>query len=209
MRILRQIAIRDLMGVTAIIAIWFAMFVVSPDTGWLFLGTALTFCAALILRQPFLVFLLPFVFSANLMLLINLRVAWDAPSAVILIGFIVVFIVAVSEFTIRLTCFKFRTRTIRKGVVFTAIQNGALSGIFVAFQFGLPVLTSCLATWFTAFPVPIGNLAYVSVFFPLVACTILGVALGGVLGFVCDRLIALDFDNRQTPISTIEHDTLG
>jgi hypothetical protein len=144
-----------------------------------------------------------------LMLLTNLRVALDVSSVAVLIGFIVVFVVAVSEFTIRRTRSKFRTRTIRKGVFFLAIQNGALSGIFVAFQFGLPVLTSCLATWFTAFPVPIGRLAYMAVFFPLVTCTILGVALGGVLGFVCDRLIALDFENRQKPIGTIEHETLG
>ncbi len=209
MRGSRQLLIRDFLSVTTIIAIWFATFVASPDTAWLFLGAALTFCAALILRQSFLVFLLPLVFSANLMLLLNFRVALNAPSAAILIGFIVVFVVAVSEFTIRRTCFKFRTRTNRKGVVFIAIQNGALSGIFVAFQFGLPVLTSCVASWFTAFPVPIGNLAYISVFFPLVVCTVLGVALGGVLGFVCDRLIALDFQNRQTPIRTIEQETLG
>jgi hypothetical protein len=204
-----QISIRDLMSVTAIVAIWFVMFVNSSDTGWLFLGTALTFSSALILRQSFLVFLFPLVFSASLMLLINLRAALNAPSTAILIGFVVVFVVAVSEFTIRRTCFKFRTRTTRRGVVFVAIQNGALSGILVAFQVGLPVLISGLATWFTAFPVPISSLVYMSVFFPLVACTTLGVALGGVLGFVCNRLIALDIENRQTPIRTEERETLG
>ena len=160
MRIPRQLAIRDLMGVTAIIAFWFAMFVVSPDAGWLFLGVSLMFCAALILRQSLLVFLLPLVFSANLVLMMNLPIAWDAPSAAILIGFIVVFIAAVSEFTIRRTRLKFRTRSERKGVIFSATWNGAVSGIFVAFQFGVAVLISCLATWFTAFPVPLSNLAY-------------------------------------------------
>jgi len=197
------------MGVTAIIAFWFAMFVVSPDAGWLFLGVSLMFCAALILRKSLLVFLLPLVFSANLVLLMNFHIAWDASSAPILIGFIVVFIAAVSEFTIRRTRFEFRTRITRKGVIFSTIRNGAVSGIFVAFQFGVPVLFSCLATWFTAFPVPFSNLVHMSIVFPLIACTILGTALGGILGFVCDGLIALDFENRQTPIRTVDPETLG
>jgi len=197
------------MGVTAIIAIWLAIFVPTPGTGLLFLGAALTFCAALILRKPFLIFFLPLVFSANLILLINFRVTLDASNAAFLMGYILAFVVAISEFTIRCTRLQFRKRTIRKGVVFKAIQNGALSGIFVAFQFGLPVLISCVATWFTAFPVPIGNLVYMAVVFPLVTCTIFGAGLGGLLGVFCDRLLAMDYKNPQTSVSTIEHETLG
>ena len=138
----------------------------------------------------------------------NFLIAQDAPSAPILIGLIFAFIVAVSEFTIRRTCLKFRNRSIRKGVVLIGIQNGALSGFFVAFQFGLPVLISCVATWFTPFPVPLGNLVYMAVVFPLVTCTLLGAALGSILGIVCDRLIAFDYENRHPPVGTLEHETL-
>ena len=204
-----QLAIGDLLGVTAIIAIWYAGFVVSPASGWLFLGVAVIFCAASILRKPILLFFLPLVFSANLLLLMILQIAKDAPPNAISIGLMVVFIVAVSEFTIRRTCINFRASTIRKGVVFIAIRNGALSGIFVAFQFGLPCFIMGLATWFTAFPVPIGTLAFMTVFYPLLACTILGVALGGVLGFVGNWLIALNFKNRQTAVRTLEQETSG
>lgn len=201
----KQLAIRDIMGVTAIIAIWFAMFVASSDTGWLFLGTALWSCAALILRKPFLVFLLPLVLSTNLILLVNFFVGWAAPSVAILIGYAFAFIIAVSESTIRCTCLNFKEKTIRTGVVFFSIKKGTLSGILVAFQFGLPVFISCVATWFTKFPVPLGRLVYMAVVFPLVTCSIVGAVLGGVLGIVCDRLIALNVKNGKTPVSTIEH----
>ena len=106
------------------------------------------------------------------------------PTVLIWIGFVVTFVIAVSGFIVRRTHLKFGTRTSHKGVVVAAIRNGALSGVFVSMQFGLPVLISCLATWFTSSPVPIGNLVLASAFYPCVVCTTIGATLGGVLGFV-------------------------
>ncbi len=216
MRISKQLAIRDLLGVTTIIAIWLAIYSRSPFAGYfagiIYFLPACTFCAAWLLRQPLLVFFLPLAFSSNLLLLLNLAKMYSGfnrlntplkdtilsnwvslmdleisdswPTVPIGIGIVVTFVIAVSGFIVRRTHLKFGTRTSPKGVVLAAIRNGALSGVFVAMQFGLPVLISCLATWFTSSPVPIGNLVLAAAFYPCVACTTLGAIIGGILGFV-------------------------
>jgi len=105
-----QLTIRDLMAVTAIIAIWFAVFTISAHSAWLFLGVSVALCGASILRKVVILFFLPLIFSANWMLLVNCYRSWDPPTAALIGGFVVVFAIAVSEYTIRRTRDKFRMR---------------------------------------------------------------------------------------------------
>lgn len=178
----------------------------------MYFGAACTGCAALVLRKPSLVFFLPLAFNSNLVLLLNyskmfagfnilykplkgtILSNWVSlmdiaimdywPTVPIWVGIVVTFFVAVSGLIVRRTRMDFRRKDTRKGMAMVAMQNGASSGLFIAMQFGLPVLISCLATWFTSSPVPTGNLVLAAVIYPCVACITLGATLGSILGFV-------------------------
>jgi hypothetical protein len=205
-----QITIRELMGITLITACWCAGFAVSPNIGWLFLGGAVMAGLAYVLRQPQALFLLPLVVCANWVLLVKCSAAWTAPSSAIMFrGGVVVATIAIATFTIGRTRNRFRNQTARTGVIFVAIRNGIVSGIIVGLQFGFPVLIAGLTTWLTPFPISLNSLLTMAVFFPLMSCSMLGVALGAVLGLVCDAIVAADFRDRPASCTTSELGNAG
>ena len=189
------------MGMTGLAGLWLAVLQFYPNAAWLALGPTVVFEFALAVGSIRPLFWCPLVACLNWVVL-HFAAWWATPPAWwstppeswILIGLAILYLIAVSVFTIHQTRRKFRNSQKRGGVVFVSMGFGAFAGLLVGLMIGLPILIAGLLSVFIASPFDLDFAARI-IGFPFFG-SFAGFVVGIGLGFVCDVIVATDLKNE-------------
>ena len=190
-----QTSIATLLSTTAIAAIWFGLYRFAPDAAWLLVGIVGFGSYSIYTRKLSRLFWLPFILCINWILL-SLTSWWLPVEIVFLIGLVLVSLVATTTFAIIRTRQMASNYKSRDGVIFVGWSQSSLAGFLVGLSIALPIFVAGI---FPLSPIPRffidGGIGLI-IALPI-GGLFAGMALGVILGFVCDIIVGLDFKKRS------------
>ncbi len=195
-----QFTIKNLIAVTVGVAFNLWLYRLSPS--WALIAAA---PLAVIIVTPIvpgvgLLFFLPLI-SALSWVVCQFIPWWVSPPDLVLAGALgVLSLVSLIAFTVPRTLRHHRRSNSRDGVVLLGLGNSGLGGLLIGFMVAIPLsLYQGVAYWFGwGFDL----FAIVAPFGLVPATAFFGIAIGTVLGFVCDIVAGIEMRNRAKQIAS-------
>lgn len=197
---LHQTTIRSIIGVTMLVAGWLALGQIAPNIAWMVLGMALLAAASILFRRAQMLFWTPLAICLN-WVTVSFVASWILPSELLMFSALgAASIFSISIFAVERTLRKYRhsaRRSARRnGVLLTGIGNAVIAGLVVGVMIGIPILLAGLAAMFMWSPFALEFGLRMGILLPFLGL-FAGAIVGLVPGFVCDIIVAMDFNKRS------------